>query len=303
LIIAEKSKGKSMDRYILISGYSGSGKYKILNPLVRLLSLTIFFLAACSQPTTATPLTIAHPDDPAAKIEYFIEQPDGKGPRPTVVFLHGFQQPAARIGGRAFVNWGVLRRYSNEGYLAVSVSLPGFGGSTGQEDFAGPFAQSAVRAVLDKLVADQKAQPNKIVIQGVSLGAVTGALVGANDNRISGLVLISGLYDFPAYFGGSTSTGASSVKMAIDRQTGGGNREALIARSALRLAGQIKAQTLILNGAKDDRTSPEQAAAFADAINQAGGRAQVHIYPDLGHEIPVSARDGEVHAFIDSVLK
>jgi dipeptidyl aminopeptidase/acylaminoacyl peptidase len=303
LIIAEKSKGEAMDRYMLISRFSGGRKYKILTPLVRLLSLITFFLAACSQPTTATPLSIAHPNDPAAKIEYFIEQPNGIGPHPAVVFLHGFQQPAARIGGRVFVNWGVLRRYSDEGYLAVSVSLPGFGGSTGQEDFAGPFAQSAVRAVLDKLVADQKAQPNKIVIQGVSLGAVTGALVGANDNRISGLVLISGLYDFPAYFSGRLSTSSAGVKSAIDRQTGGGNRDALIARSALPLAGQIKAQTFILNGAKDDRTSPEQAAAFADAINRTGGRAQVHIYPDLGHEIPVSVRDGEVHAFIESVLK
>lgn len=263
---------------------------------------TMLIVSSCSRAAQADAQLMAHPDDNTAKIEYFVEQPLGAGPWPTIIFLHGYQPPSARIGGRAFVNWGVLQRYREQGYLAVSVSLPGFGGSTGQEDYAGPFAQHAVQSVIEKLRSDQLAMPSKVLIHGVSLGAVTGALIGANDNQIAGLVLISGLYDFPQYFSGRMSSGTALVKRVIDQQTGG-SMEALRARSALPLAAQIKASTLILNGAKDDRTDPNQAVRFGEAINKSGGKAIAHIYPDFGHEIPVSAREAEVQAFIDATLK
>ncbi len=267
-----------------------------------LLLATLLLVSACNRPVQANALTIPHPDDNTAKIEYFVEQPLGTGPWPTLIFLHGFQPPSEKIGGRAYVNWGVLERYSQEGYLSVSVSLPGFGGSSGPEDFAGPFSQHAVQAVIEKLRSDQKSIPGKVLIEGVSLGAVTGALVAARNEQIAGLVLISGLYDFPAYFDGPTSIRAAPVKRVIDAQTGG-SQEALRARSALAVAGQIKASTLILNGAKDDRTDPDQAVRFADAINSAGGRARAHIYPEFGHEIPIRARDSEIKAFIDAEIK
>lgn len=270
--------------------------------LTSLFLIALLLVNGCGQPAQADPLTISHPDDSNATIEYFVEQPAGTGPWPTVIFLHGYQSPAAKIGGRAYINWGVLRRYSQEGYLAVSVSLPGFGGSTGREDYAGPFAQHAVQAVVNKLKLDRQAKPDKVLIQGVSLGAVTAALVAANDAQVAGLVLISGLYDFPAYFERPVSTGAAAVKRVIDVQIGG-TPQALRARSALPLAAQIKATTLVLNGAQDDRTDPDQAMHFAAAINNAGGKATAHIYPDFGHEIPIRARDSEINAFVEATLK
>ncbi|MGH1558858.1 alpha/beta hydrolase family protein [Caulobacter segnis] len=85
-------------------------------------------------------------------------------------------------------------------------------------------------------------------------------------------------------------------------QTGGGE-DALRSRSALPLAPKIKASVLILNGARDDRTDPDQARRFAQAISAHGGRARVHIYEQFGHEIPVKAREPEIDAFIDETLR
>lgn len=261
-----------------------------------------FALIGCGHSTRAVSLTVSHPDMNGAIVEYFAEQPTGTGPWPTIIFLHGHQNPMSRIGGKAFVNWGVLDRFAKKGYLAVSVSLPGYGGSDGPEDFAGPFAQHAVEAVIAKLIAEQQAAPNKVLIEGVSLGAVTGALVAAHDPQIAGLVLISGLYNLPAFFAHPMSDGASEVKAAVVEQTGGSD-EALRTRSALLLASRIHASVLILNGAKDDRTDPDQARHLAVAIRASGGQADVHIYPDFGHEIPFKVRDKKISAFIDATLK
>lgn len=270
--------------------------------LRRLLFLVALILPACAPSAGAHSATIAHPDNPHAQVEYYIERPAAKGPQPMIIFLHGHQDAMQRIGGRAFVDWGMLTRFAQKGYVAVSVSLPGYGHSDGPEDFAGPYAQHAVAGVIARLKADGIARPDKVLIQGTSLGAVTAALVAEQDDKLAGLVLISGLYDLPAYFRHPPSSAALGIKSTAISQTGGGDA-ALQARSALPRAGQIHAATFILNGALDDRTDPAQARRLAAAINGAGGHARVHVYPGYGHEIPVAARDAEISAFVDAVLR
>jgi dipeptidyl aminopeptidase/acylaminoacyl peptidase len=267
-----------------------------------LMLVTAMLPAGCDRQALGQQAMISHPDRRDAKVEYFLERPAGTGPWPTVVFLHGYQHPTMRIGGRAYVNWNVLKQYANRGYLAAAVSLPGYGGSSGPADFAGPFTQHAVQAVLTKLRAERLANADKILIQGVSLGAVTAALVAANDRQIAGLVLISGLYDLPAFFADPKTLGAQLAKAAAVAQTGG-SADAFRSRSAMLLAPDIKAETLILGGAKDDRTDAQQAKDFAAAINANGGQAEVHIFADDGHEIPLSARDQKISAFIDATLR
>lgn len=176
-----------------------------------------------------------------------------------------------------------------------------YGRSSGPRDFAGPFSQHAVKAVIDRLKADRRADPDRIAIQGTSLGAVTAALVVADDPTISGLVLVSGLYDLPSFLTEPRSAGAAAVRLSASAQTGGGKR-ALTQRSAFFRASEIKARTMILNGAKDDRTDPQQAKRFAEAINAAGGHAQFHIYAEFGHEIPFKIREPMAAAFIRSTL-
>jgi dipeptidyl aminopeptidase/acylaminoacyl peptidase len=263
--------------------------------------ITVLFaaLAACASPAQAGQTLTPHPDRQGAVVESFAEHPAGHGPWPTVVFLHGHQP--SRVGGRAFVSWGVLDRFAKAGYLAVAVSLPSYGGSSGPEDFAGPFTQHAVRAVIDDLRRTGQAAPDEVLIQGVSLGAVTGALVAAADPDIAGLVLISGVYDLPAFFAQPKSVAAAGIKANAIALTGGSD-EALRSRSPLLQGARIQAATLILNGAKDDRTDADQARRLAAMIQANGGRAVVRIYPDFGHEIPVEARDAEVTAFIAATV-
>jgi len=64
----------------------------------------------------------------------------------------------------------------------------------------------------------------------------------------------------------------------------------------------VKAETLILNGAKDDRTDPDQARRVAEIINAHGGHARAIVYPEFGHQIPIEVRSKDVDPFIERVL-
>ncbi|WP_162150299.1 alpha/beta hydrolase family protein [Asticcacaulis sp. AC460] len=263
--------------------------------------MAFLLMLGCTGQPKGHAATIPHPDAPGKVVEYFSETPKTSGPWPVVVFLHGHQDGLVRPGGKTYADWGVLDEFAKRGYLAVSISLPGYGGSSGPEDFAGPFTQHAVEAVLAKVRQDPRVAPDRVAIEGVSLGAVTGALVAEHDPNVRGLVLISGLYDLQPFFAHPKSDAAKNVRSAFDSQTGG-TPEALQTRSALRGAATIRAHTLIINGARDDRTDPDQARQLAAAINAHGGHAWAHIYPDYGHEIPVKVRALEIDAFLDETL-
>ncbi len=214
--------------------------------------------------------------------------------------MHGHQEWPRR-GGKDFVSWGVLDRFAKRGYLAVAVSQPGYRGSAGPADFCGAFTQHAVSGVIANLRKQGFLTADKVLIEGISRGALVASLIAAHDPSIAGIVLISGLYDLNAFAANPKSVAAKLTSRSMIDETGGG-RDALRARSALNFAEDIKSSVLVMNGAPDERTDPAQARRFADAITSHGGKARVIIYPAYAHQIPVEIRDKEIDPFIDRVL-
>ena len=118
---------------------------------------------------------------------------------------------------------------------------------------------------------------------------------------MAGVVLISGLYDLPQFIEDAKSSQAVALVNSLVEETGGGS-DALRARSLLHSGQTMKAAALIMNGAKDDRTDPDQARRLAEKITFHGGTARAIIYPAYGHQIPVEVRNREVDPFIETVL-
>ena len=268
----------------------------------RVILLIFAGIIACSphRIARAQTLSIPHPDDPARKVEYFLEKPAGPGPWPAIILLHGHQD-WPRAGGKDFVTWGVLDDFANRGYLAVSISQPGYGNSTGPADFCGPLTQHAVTAVIARLRANGYVKANRLLIQGVSRGAMVAGLLASQDSGIAGVIMISGVYDLPEYVREAKSPMQKSVVDALITETGG-SEQALRSRSVLYFAQNFKAPALILNGAKDDRTDPKQALRLAEAINTHGGHARTIVYPQYGHNIPVEVRNKDIGPFIEQIL-
>lgn len=270
--------------------------------LAALIVLMELLISSCQARSQVGHLSVVHPDDVTKQVEYFFARPSGPKPWPTVVLLHG-NQDAPRPGGKVFVDWGVLDQLAKRGYLAVAVSEPGHGNSTGSPDFCGPFTQHAVSAVLAKLRADGDASPTQVVIEGISRGAVTAGLIAAHDPSISGVVLISGVYDFPAYISDPAPSDAKTSVISALRAVTGATDEALRTRSLLYQLDNFKAAALVLNGAKDDRTDPAQASRLAAELTRKGRDARAIIYPDYGHMIPVEVRNKDIDPFIDRLLR
>jgi dipeptidyl aminopeptidase/acylaminoacyl peptidase len=245
---------------------------------------------------------IQHPDDTSRKVEFFLKKPAGSGPWPAVIFLHGHQE-GSRPGGQDFVRWGVLDQFAGRGYLAVAVSQPGYGNSTGPADFCGPLTQHAVSGVIAKLRADGYVSPGRVVIEGISRGALVAGLIAASDPSVAGIVLISGLYDLPRFVADPNSSPTRTSIVNSMREETGGKEDALRARSVLDHAAKIKASALILNGERDERTDPAQARRLAEEITRHGGNARAVIYPGVGHQIPVGVRNRDIDPFIDNIFK
>ncbi len=188
------------------------------------LFLTLFMLVSCAavQPETLTDRGgwviqrefLQHRQNQSKKIEVFWTKPVEQGPWPAVLFIHGHQEQR-RNGGEAFVSTGRLGSMASRGYVAASLSQPGYGNSDGPPDFCGPFTQDAVLVVIDFLRQKPFVDPNKVVLYGYSRGAIVASMVATKDPKLAAVVLGAGAYNF---FTGIRHHYVASTRTSNERQ-------------------------------------------------------------------------------------
>lgn len=301
------------------SGYLLVVLFRSVEAHMRIVFMLVLVIAANVGSLRAQERVTLHPDrgDPAS-VELFIARPEGAGPWPVMLFVHGHQS-APRPGGRVFmqldqrpalatVDEGRLETMRRRGYLAAAVSLPGYGATTGPADFWGPRSQRAFRAALDYLLQDPGADPGRVAVYGVSGGAATASMEATTDPRIKALILVEGFYDV----GEGYPTGQPALDAYIEREAGV-TPEAFAQRAALRYADRIAAATLILHRSDDVRGGmADQAQRLAEKL-QAGGRTvHLRIYRDLPtsgplyeqqhHQIPIAAQWEEIDPFLKKII-
>ncbi|HEX2117414.1 MAG TPA: prolyl oligopeptidase family serine peptidase, partial [Alphaproteobacteria bacterium] len=178
---------------------------------------------------------------------------------------------------------------------AAAVSQPGYGGSDGPPDYSGPATQRAIRVALAYLRGLPGVDPDRMVLYGVSRGAIASSVVAADEPNLRALVLISGAYDFAAAY----PLMPPSIRKNVEREAGL-SPEAFESRTALRVADRIRAATLILHGRRDFLPSA-QAEALAAALKANGTEASV-VLLESGHSIPPDERLKAVKPFLSRVI-
>lgn len=249
----------------------------------------LFFLILCGHPLSANPSSnvvqdfILDSNPNHNRIEFFYVKPEGTGPFPVMFMLHGYQAPEQNLGGgKQLIDLQYADNFVGQGIVAVSISVPGFGLSEGAQDLAGPDSQRAIKAVIDYFKTLDFIDGSRMGIYGISKGAMLASMVSAQCPELMCQILEAGRYDLlnvapmPEYLKG--------IHDEILRI--GCTREALIERSAVYHVDNVKAATLILHGALDDRKTLASAQLLHEKLIAQGLDSRLEIYPKGLHVLP-----------------
>ncbi len=266
--------------------------------------LVSFWLAVLASPQTATLEEVhheffPHPDDPGRRIEFFWTAPEGDGPWPVLLFVHGHQFPE-RPGARIYLDRGILKSRAAEGFVAAAVSQPGYGSSDGPPDFCGPISQNAVRRALEQLRGNPRVDAGRIVVYGYSRGAITASMVALREPGLAGVVLGGGVYDMQDAYSrlGEMPPGEGGIKENIRHEAGAAEQSFRI-RSVLLNEDPIRVPTLILHGEDDPIAFVDQARRLARRLEEAGTPVTLVVFEGVGHGIPREQRAPHVRAFLE----
>lgn len=246
--------------------------------------------------------SIPHLDQPNKNVEFYILRPKIDKKFPVVLYIHGFQkqEPSVKtLGAKASIDNGTLVSFANQGYLAIGISQPGFGNSDGPADFSGPFTQRAIITVIRHLQSSEFLIPidtKKIVLGGVSRGAITASMVATQETNLAGLILDSGLYDLKG-------TNFPETLTNIKREVGDNLTNAQIQeRSAIYHSSNLKMPVLLLHGYQDPRHPIKQAYLFYEAIMKTGSKSILVMFP-AEHKTPKEDREWVTERFLKDIFK
>jgi dipeptidyl aminopeptidase/acylaminoacyl peptidase len=226
------------------------------------------------------------------KAEAFLVRPEGRGPFPLIVLLHGH----SRNGSGAEVLMPVAELFAkNLCYAPLAVSLPGYGGTA--------VANVADREVVAHVLADGVADteklswidPKRLMLYGFSRGAVFGASSVARLPQLRALVLHSGAYDLGRLY---NDTSAAWVRQVLNPS--GATEPKLF--NVLPEVEKWRAPTLVLHGAKDALLPVNQAEMLDQRLAAAKVPHRTVIFPDAGHRLPLDGVAKAVFSFLQQYV-
>lgn len=265
--------------------------------VVGLICLAVLLTCIGVSPLTAQMSQEVHqellPGARDQKIEIYWTKPRGDGPFPALLYIHGHQE-LSRPGGKQYVDRRTLASQSEQGFVAVAMSQPGYGNSSGPPDYTGPKTQDAALRVLTWMRTQPFVQKDRVGLFGYSRGAIVGGMVAAQDPALAVAVLAAGAYDLAAYHRYQQGSG---IAKNIEREAGTTPR-AFEARSALFHADRINAAVLLLHGGSDTNIPVSQAEAFHRRLQEAGKKVTLKVFPGARHSIPSRDLDAVVSRFL-----
>lgn len=221
-----------------------------------------------------------------AAVEAVVTRPSAPGRHPGLLLIPGHTRTAIDMLPASV-------RFARAGFATVAVSQPGYGGSTGPADFAGPRTFAVLRATAERFAREPWVDAAHLGVYGYSRGALAAAELAARTDLFRAAVLGGGIYDFRAAY---DQVGLAGIRENMAAEAGL-SRAAVRFRSPIRDMAGLDGPVLIVHGEADANAPPAQARALDARLTALGREHELLILPGRDHGLPVADIVGPATAF------
>lgn len=245
---------------------------------------------------------------PTHDIPGVLTLPEGEGPHPAVLLIHGFASHKDEVGN-FYVR--LAQRLTERGYVSLRFDFPGSGDSTAPFTLNNiPYQQYEAKLAFDYLARLDNVDETRLGVVGFSLGGVVGANLAAADERVQALVLWSTPGDvgfrfsdrYEQYYAEAKANGYADVDLGFTRvDLSAAFFESTWASYPLHDIRGYRNPLLVIAG-ENDAEIPGQAPLFI--LNSGSYDATMIIVPDADHIFNVLTDDQtDAEYVIDTTAK
>lgn len=221
----------------------------------------------------------------------YLFRPDTAEPRAAVIVLHGWQTTGTN--GAAVVE-ARARRYAEDGYVALALSMRGWPPSGGADD-CGLRQPDDVAAAITWLRAQPGVIADRVGIVGFSQGGQVALLTATRDARLAAIVAYYPVTDVATWKTTTTNPDIPGYVTAVC-EPGGADL-----RSPVRRAAEIGVPVLLVHGDRDTRVPTDQSRALSAALSAAGRAPELLLVPGAQHGF-TAAEEAVARPVVDSFL-
>jgi len=219
------------------------------------------------------------------EIPSFVHRPEGEGPHPVIISIHGGPESQARPGFNSNFQYWIHE-------LGAAVLVPNVRGSSGYGQeyvnldnvFLREDSVRDIGALIDWAAAQPEFDADRIVVYGGSYGGymVLASLVHYSD-RLAGGINIVGISNFVTFLENTAGYRQDLRRAEYGDERDPEVREFLESISPANHAHRITAPLFIIQGANDPRVPLSEAEQILAAVREAGGDPWYLVAMDEGH--------------------
>lgn len=235
--------------------------------------------------TFLTPEMISYPNADGMDIPAFIYRPEGPGPHPVIISIHGGPESQSRpVFSSAFQYWAKE--------LGMAVAVPNVRGSSGygktyvslDNGLNRKKSVEDIGALLDWIATQPDLDASRVVVHGGSYGGymVLASMIDYGD-RLAGGVDVVGISDFKTFL-----ENTEGYRVDLRREEYGDERDPVVAAffdeiSPLKNAHRITKPLFVVQGYNDPRVPYTEAEQILAAVRANGVKTWFMMAMDEGH--------------------